>query len=114
VSIPKVKDVCYELIKIKNVKITEIIDKSHFYVQDVNNNKLQIYTGDQNPVFDCTASLQVGDTLDISGIAWNYNGEAEIHTRFDSDYSMGKTKSKNDKDLQDGNAGATEECETAA
>jgi 3',5'-cyclic AMP phosphodiesterase CpdA len=78
VSITEVGDACYELLKIKGVTVTQIL-------QDGDGNQLLIYTGEQEPVFDCTVSLQAGDMLDISGIAWLYNGEAEICTRFSSD-----------------------------
>jgi len=83
-AIPEVADACYELVKIQRVTITEILDASDFYVQDEDNNRLLIYTGETSD-FDCTASLHVGDVLDITGIAWLYNGEAEICTRFSTD-----------------------------
>jgi 3',5'-cyclic AMP phosphodiesterase CpdA len=89
VTIPEVPYDVYQLVKVQGVKVTQILDGSDFYVKDQNDRSLLIYTGEQSPKFDCTASLKVGDTMDISGIAWIYNGEPEICTRFAKD--LGQT-----------------------
>ena len=84
VTIPEVGDACYQLVKLQGVMVTEIIDKSDIYVQDQAKHRLLIYTG-EHASFDCTTSLHIGDTMDISGIAWIYKGEPEICTRSASD-----------------------------
>lgn len=83
VTIPGVANSIYKWVKIQQVKVNRIVDSADFYVEDAAGQSLPIYTGDH--IFDAKTALATGDTLDISGISWLYNGAPEICTRSAAD-----------------------------
>jgi predicted MPP superfamily phosphohydrolase len=87
VEIPELSSYYYQLVGVKNVKVTEVA-ASEFYAEDTQGRKLLIYTGDVRPKYSPQDNLKAGDVLNISGIAWPYLGENEICPRSPEDIQL--------------------------
>jgi hypothetical protein len=83
-EIPEIQNHLYQLVKVKQVKVTEI-KKNEFYVEDKQGRRLLIYTGDVRPKYKPQEQLKAGDLLTITGIAWSYFGEPEVCPRYPED-----------------------------